>query len=205
MSLLILSTTAGCQGIADKKREERTSAGTTADHQMKKVDSTKLIIPGERAGSSYLGQDMKAVAKLLGTPDDGDAAMGTALGIWYTKKGVDSAFRRPITIFSSYKDSTMVAKSVKQVSVSTPEYSTTAGVHTGLKLSELRAAFPSLENTNSYVKGKDTLFVFDDRLGGIAFDVQQDTCNAITIHRKGNQVNSTYLDVHPGWKNLARK
>ena len=97
----------------------------------------------------------------------------------------------------------MVAKSVKQLSVSAPQFSTTKGVHTGLKLAALMSAYPALKKTGTYVKGNDTLLVYDNKAEGIAFDLHKDTCNAITIHPKGKPANSTYLDVHPGWKAVA--
>jgi len=176
--------------------------GTIADHEIEKIDSAKLIVPGSRAGEIYLGQDMQEVFKKLGNADDGDAAMGSALGIWYTKSSADSTKRDPVTIFSSYRDSTMVVKVVKQLSVSAHEFSTTDGVHPGIKLSKLQSIYPSLKRSMQYVneKTKDTLSVYDDRNAGIAFDIQKDTCSAITIHPKNKPANSTYLPLHPGWR-----
>jgi hypothetical protein len=203
--VIVLGTMVACHGASDKKREEKMHAGTIAAHEIKEIDSAKLIIPGERAGKLYLGQDMQAVVKLLGQADDGDAAMGSALGIWYTKSSADVNLRNPVAVFSSYKDSTMVAKTVKQFSVSAPEFSTTEGIHTGLKLSQLMAAYPALKETGVYAKGRDTLKVYDNQVEGIAFDLVQDTCSAITIHPKGKPANSTYLDVHPGWTVVSRQ
>lgn len=205
LGVIVLGAIGACHTTSDKKREEKMHAGTIAAHEIKKIDSTKLIVPGERAGELYLGQDMQAVVKLLGQADDGDAAMGSALGIWYTNSSADVNLRNPVAVFSSYKDSTMVVKTVKQFSVSAPEFSTTEGIHTGLKLSALLGYYPSLKETGIYTKGRDTLKVYDNQVEGIAFDLVKDTCSAITIHPKGKPANSTYLDVHPGWKVLSRK
>jgi len=200
----LLGLATACHPTSDKKREEKMHNGTIAGHELKKIDSTKLIIPGNRAGEIFLGQDMQDIFKKMGNADDGDAAMGSALGIWYTKSSSDSTRRDPVTIFSSYRDSNMVVKVVKQLSVSAHEFSTTDGIHTGVKLAELKSVYPSLKISMKYVneKTKDTLSVYDDRNAGIAFDIQKDTCSAITIHPKNKPANSTYLSVHPGWRTI---
>lgn len=200
--LFILCMAAACHSVSDQKKEEHIAGGKLAAVATKKIDSAELIVGGERAGKLYLGQDMQSVVSLLGEADDGDAAMGSALGIWYTKSSSDTTRRDPIAIFSSYRDSNMVVKVVKQLSVSSPEFSTADGVHTGFRLAALRSVYPSLKRTQQYVNnnGKDTLSVYDDLKDGIAFDVIKDTCNAITVHPKNKPANSTYLSVHPGWK-----
>lgn len=179
-------------------------SGAIPAAKTKEIDSSRLIIGGERAGKLYLGQDMQNVFKILGTADDGDAAMGSALGIWYTKSTSDHTRRDPITIFSSYRDSNMVVKIVKQLSVSSADFSTNNGIHTGFKLSALQSAYPELKKMETYIneEGTDTLLIYDNITAGIAFDIQKDTCNAITIHPKNKAVNSTYLPVHPGWKRI---
>lgn len=204
IALGLLCFATACHSTSDNKKNEKMHNGTIADHEIEKIDSAKLIIPGSRAGEIYLGQDMQDVFKKLGNADDGDAAMGSALGIWYTKSTADSTLRDPITIFSSYRDSTMVEKVVKQFSVSAHEFSTTNGIHTGIKLAKLKAVYPSLKPLMKYVneKTKDTLSVYDDVNAGIAFDIQKDTCSAITIHPKSKPANSTYLPLHPGWKSV---
>ena len=179
------------------------NSGKIASSVIKAVDSSRLIVPGTRAGKLYLGQDMTAVADLLGRPDDGDAAMGSALGIWYTKSSSDFTRRDPISIFSSYRDSNMVVKVVKQLSVSAPDYRTSNGIHTGFTLAALQSAYPGLKKIQQFVSGSghDTLKVYDSVNEGIAFDMIKDTCSSITVHPKNKPANSTYLSVHPGWKN----
>lgn len=197
----LLTSAVACHSVSDQKKKELIDSGKIAAKKIKEVDSAKLIIPGERAGLIYLGEDMQNVFKQLGNADDGDAAMGSALAIWYTKSSADSTLRDPITIFSSYRDSNMVVKIVKQLSVSATDFTTKEGVHTGFKLKALQAVYPSLKKAESYVndKNKDTLTIYDDTSAGIAFDIHRDTCLAITVHPKNKAVNSTYLPVHPGW------
>jgi hypothetical protein len=169
------------------------------------TDSSKLIIAGKQAGRIYLGQNIQDVFKLLGKPDDGDAAMGSALGIWYSGDQAESR-SNSMVVFSSYRDSNMVIKAVKQVSVSAPAFQTTDGIHTGVKLAALLAAYPSIKKVESYVNSKDktdTLKVYDSIAEGIAFDILKDTCTAITVHVKNRAANAVYLPVHPDkWKKL---
>jgi len=164
-------------------------------------DSSKLIVPGKQAGRIYLGQDMQEVFKILGNASDGDAAMGSAIGIWYAK-GDAAAKKDPVVIFSSYRDSNMVIKSVKQVSVAAPGFRTTDGIHTGAKLKEILAAYPQVKRSEIYVNQQDSLKVYDSIKEGIAFDIRNDSCTAITIHSPGRPANAVYLSVHPGWKKL---
>jgi len=166
------------------------------------LDASKLVIAGKQAGRIYLGQYMEEVSEILGRPDDGDAAMGSALGIWY--EGTQKALKiNPTVIFSSYRDSNMVIKAVKQVSVTAAGFRTSEGIHTGVKLAELLRAYPSLKKTETYVNAqKDSVFVYDSVPDGIAFDLQRDTCTAITIHVKNRPANAVYLPVHPEWRKL---
>jgi len=201
--LLILATS--CQPpTSDQKKQEQIHNGTIAENKISKLDSTKLIIAGKGAGELFLGQDMQDVIKKLGHADDGDAAMGSAVGVWYTNSSADTSLRNPITIFSTYRDSNMVIKVIKQLSISAPEFSTTQGIHTGVKLKKLQSSYPSLKKAERYIneKNKDTLAIYDDLNAGIAFDIHKDTISAITIHPRKRVVNSTYLTVHPGWKRV---
>ncbi|PIG98780.1 hypothetical protein CS542_05935 [Pedobacter sp. IW39] len=54
----------------------------------------------------------------------------------------------------------------------------------------------------THMKTKAELTVYDAVAKGIAFDVQKDTCTAITIHPSNKSVNGVYLTMYPGWKKL---
>lgn len=194
--LLLVAMATACHSPADQKKDPFSTAHAVTAVENNKIDSTRLIIAGKQAGNIYLGQDMEAVFKLLGKPDDGDAAMGSALAIWNKSK--------PLIVFSSYRDSNMVIKDVKQVSVSAADFSTAEGIHTGLSLKALKAAYPELEKAAAYThtKTKAELTVYDAVSKGIAFDIQQDTCTAITVHPLNKSVNGVYLTMYPGWKKL---
>lgn len=192
LGLLFIGIAAACNPSADQQKKSVPTETFVNAKEEKKVDSTKLLIAGKQAGNIYLGQDMKAVFELLGKADGGDAAMGSAVGIW-NKKG-------SIIIFSSYRDSNMVIKDVKQISVSSDSFSTAEGIRTGLSLTRIKTIYPELKKAASYTKTNAQLTVYDVASKGIAFDVQKDTCTAITIHPVNKSVNEVYLTMYPDWK-----
>lgn len=206
LGLLLAGLTGACHSAPDQHTQTVTKETLSNTAAVKTVDSVLLIIPGKQVGCLYLGQNMKDVDKLLGRPDDGDAAMGSALGIWYSldKKKKDTLKTNPLIIFSAYRDSNMVVKDVKQISVSAPGFSTAEGLHTGVSLAQLKAIYPSLKKTESYVgkSNKDSLIVYDVIDKGVAFDIQQDICTEITVHQEDKAVNAVYLTVHPEWKKI---
>lgn len=211
---LLLGIATACSSSTEKnspkdslsKQTEQVKDSTQADpledntlraDESDERDEYYMVVPGERIGQISLGQDMKEVFDLLGNPDDGDAAMGSAVGIW---------IKSSMTIYSHYRDSTMVVKAVKQISVASDNYYTAGKITTGMPLAKIKAAYPALKESAAYVnlKNNDKLQVFDDLDGGIAFDIQADKCTMITVHPKGKAVNATYLDLHPGWKRIEQ-
>jgi len=212
--MILLGLATACNSSTDKSNQEdsvstqteQVEDSTAADpledttmraDELAEQEEYALIVPGKRIGKIYLGQDMKEVFDLLGTPDDGDAAMGSAVGVW---------IKSSMTIYSHYRDSTMVVKAVKQISVASDTYYTAEKIATGMSLNQVKAAYPALKASASYVnlKNKDKLQVYDDLEGGIAFDIQNNKCTMITVHPKGKPVNAAYLDLHPGWKRVEQ-
>jgi hypothetical protein len=158
-----------------------------------------LLTPGESAGKFRLGQDMDSIFALLGKPDDGDAAMGKAWGIWH---GADT-----IAVYSTYADSNMNRRTARQIVVSGEGYRTGNGIGRNTPLETIRESFPALQPAATYVSdANDTLWVYDEQAAGIAFDIRkkdgQLLCNAVTIHNKQEPVTATYLTIHAGWKKL---
>ncbi|WP_139298343.1 hypothetical protein [Pedobacter hartonius] len=207
LGAVLLGLTAACHAPTDQKIKQDSTvkdSGTFTEKKKPTAGPSELIVAGKQVGKISLGQDMEEVFKLLGKPDEGDAAMGSALGIWYGKDTLTGK-KDPVVIFSSYRDSNMVVKSVKQISVGAQGFQTAEGIRMGTRLSALLAAYPSLKKTETYLNSKDktdTLRVYDSIAEGIAFDVQSDTCTAITVHVKNRAANAVYLPVHPDWKRL---
>ncbi len=159
-----------------------------------------ILTPGESAGKLRIHQDIDSVFNILGKPDDGDAAMGKAWGIWH---GEDT-----LAVYSSYADSTMSRRITRQIVVTGDDYRTADGLGVNTPLATVRNSFPSLQPAAAYVSdpGNDTLWVYDAEAAGIAFDFRKregDTlCTAVTIHEPYEPVTATYLTIHGGWKKL---
>lgn len=190
LSILLAATIMSCSAPEDKKIKLQDSlfSKETTDSVLKE----QLIVPGKSVGKLFLGQDMQEIGTILGKPEDGDAAMGKAWGIW-----------KDIAIFSSYKDTSMTSKDVKQIVVSGTGYRTSQGITTGSSLEAIKLVYPKLKQAAVYTKGKDTLWIYDAVEDGIAFDLKRSgkdlQSSAITVHRPKEPVNSTYLTIHPGW------
>lgn len=164
------------------------------------VADTLLLVPGKQAGKLHIGQDMQEVFEILGKPADGDAAMGSAMGVWYSQKSAGDI--DTVTVFSSYRDSTMSVREIKQVSVTSGLNQTTDGIHTGMKLTEVMKVYPDLKIVQRFKKekGNGELLIYDHPGDGIAFDLVDGICTAITIYPGGKSVNQIYLPARPGWK-----
>ncbi|RPD41736.1 hypothetical protein [Chitinophaga barathri] len=183
---------AACAPPATQKAAEEDNAAHTPPEA--------LLVAGESAGKFHLGQDMDSVFSLLGKPDDGDAAMGKAWGIWH---GQDT-----LAVYSTYADSTMSRRTARQIVVSGEGYRTENGLGSNTPLETIRESYPALQPAATYVSdpGGDTLWVYDAEASGIAFDFRkkdgQLLCTAVTIHPADEPVAATYLTIHAGWKKL---
>ncbi|MCX2574842.1 hypothetical protein [Pedobacter sandarakinus] len=166
------------------------------------VDPTFLIVPGRSIGEISLGDSIEKVAKVLGKADGGDAAMGKAWGIWYGSK-MENGDTDEIAIYSSYKDTTMHVKDVKQIRITSPKYKTQDGFTVGRTTSETKNKFPGMALASSYLTAtKDTVQIYDAKQEGIAFEFLRGKGVALTIHPPNQSVNNTYLTLHPDWKIL---
>ena len=164
------------------------------------VDPRFLIVPGRSVGEISLGEDMVEVGKKLGRPNDGDAAMGKAWGIWYSNDSTAGA-RNELAIYSSYRDTSMRVKDVKQIRITSPKFKTQDGFTTGQSESDTKLKFPGMEQISAYLnEQKDTVTVYDARQDGIGFEFLKGKSISLTIHPMNQSVNSTYLTLHPEWK-----
>ncbi len=203
LNVFLLAVVLGCnepnKKVTEEDKETRLPAGAFPEYS-----GDLMIVPGKSIDKVFLGQDMQEVFKILGNPNDGDAAMGKAWGIWFLRDSTDTK-KGALSVYSSYKDSTMVAKDVKQIVVSASNYRTDKGLRIGVSLDEIKAVFPNVKKAGVYLNTakKDTLVVYDEEKEGIAFDVRNKGdhffTTAITVHPKNVSVNSTYLTIHPGW------
>ncbi|MCZ4223226.1 hypothetical protein [Pedobacter rhodius] len=190
---------AACQSPenSEQKTDSIVSVQSRAD---KIVDPRFLIVPGRSVGEISLGMDMAAVSVKLGRPDAGDAAMGKAWGIWYSN---DSTVRsgNELAIYSSYRDTSMQVKDVKQIRITSSEFKTQDGFTTGRSESEAKLIFPLMVRISAYLNAqKDTVTVYDAKKDGIGFEFLKGKSIALTVHPANRLVNETYLTLHPEWK-----
>ena len=201
LSLGLLISFAACQ--SSKNSQHKTdSIASIESGPGKIIDERFLIVPGRSVGDISLGEDMTKVSAKLGRPDDGDAAMGKAWGIWYSKDST-SGRRDELAVYSSYRDTSMSVKEVKQIRITSPKYKTQDGFTTGFSESDTRSKFPSLERISAYLnEQKDTVVIYDAKTDGIGFEFLKGKSISITVHPKNQSVNGTYLTLHPEWKQI---
>ncbi|RZL46974.1 MAG: hypothetical protein EOP00_13355 [Pedobacter sp.] len=167
------------------------------------VKTKFLVTPGKSIGKIYLGQSLVALDSILGKPDFGDAAMGKEWGIWYGKD--TTKFKKnEIAVYSSYADSTMKTKDVKQIRVNSSKFLTVTGLNSGNLLSSFTAKYPDFKKVAVFVNDKlgDTVLLYDSKSNGIAAEFLRDISRAVIVHKKGEEVNQTYFSLYPDWKLL---
>jgi len=166
------------------------------------IDERFLVVPGRSVGDISLGEDMTKVGARLGRPDDGDAAMGKAWGIWYSKDST-SGQRDELAIYSSYKDTSMRVRDVKQIRITSPKYKTQDGFTTGRSEADAKLKFNSMERISAYLnEQKDTVIVYDAKVDGIGFEFLKGKSISLTVHPVNQGINNTYLTLHPEWKQI---
>ena len=188
-----------CQSSQNSKHEN--DSITSIESGLKQiVDARFLVVPGRSVGEISLGEDMENVGKLLGKPDAGDAAMGKAWGIWYSNDSI-SRQRNEVAVYSSYRDTSMLVKDVKQIRITSPKFKTQDGFTTGLSEADTKLKFPAMEMISSYLnEKKDTVMVYDAKQDGIGFEFLKGKSISLTVHPMNQSVNATYLTLHPEWK-----
>lgn len=188
-----------CQS-AEHSDHQQDSTGYIISGKQKNIDSAFLVVPGKSIGKISLGENMTEVGKKLGRPDAGDAAMGKAWGIWYSKDSTDGQ-RNELAVYSSYRDTSMVVKEVKQIRITSAQFKTRNGLTTGGSEADAKLKFPAMELVSSYLnQNKDTVTVYDSRQDGIGFEFLKGKSISITVHPVNQSVNETYLTLHPEWK-----
>lgn len=188
-----------CQS-AEHSAHQQDSTEYIISGKQKNVDSAFLVVPGKSIGEISLEENMTEVGKKLGRPDAGDAAMGKAWGIWYSKDSTDGQ-KNELAVYSSYRDTSMMVKEVKQIRITSAQFKTQSGLTTGGPEADAKSKFPAMELVSSYLnQSKDTVTVYDSRQDGIGFEFLKGKSISITVHPVNQSVNGTYLTLHPEWK-----
>jgi len=193
-ALLILGATlSACQSNSSGSKTSSPDTAATSN-----TPQAELIIPGKSIGDLFIGQDMTAVANIMGEPDAGDAAMGKAWGIWYDKN-LSGKEQTEISIYSSYKDSTMMVKSVKQIRTTAGKFKTPDGMSVGSTLDRFQAAYPDIQLRSQYRIGStgDTVKFFDSRSRGISAEIVKSTIKALSVHAMNSDAVESYFTYDP--------
>ena len=194
----ISMSVAACQS-ANKTDQNTDSASNLASTPMQSVDERFLVVAGRSIGEINLGEDMEEVGKKLGRPNAGDAAMGKAWGIWYSDDSTAKR-RNEIAVYSSYRDTSMRVKDVKQIRITSNKFKTKDGLATGSTLEDVKSKFPTIKKLSAYLnEDKDTVAVYDAKKDGIGFEFLKGKSIALTVHQVNIPVNATYLTLHPEW------
>ena len=193
---------AACQANNKTNETNVDSVTNKSSASVQAVDERFLVVAGRSVGEIALGEDMEQVGKKLGRPNAGDAAMGKAWGIWYSNDST-AKHRNEIAVYSSYRDTSMRVKDVKQIRITSNKFKTQDGLATGNTLEATKQKFPTIEKLSAYLnEEKDTVTVYDAKKDGIGFEFLKGKSISLTVHPVNIPVNATYLTLHPEWKQV---
>ena len=171
-----------------------------ADTAYTTIQSDRAIIPGKRIGKTFLLEDAERLSKILGKPDYSDAAMGKAWLTWFGKKRDEHNNRTELNVYTTYKDTSMTSKVVKQIRTTSSWFVLKNNIHVYSDFSAVQNAFPGLEYSGKYRDGDREIKLYDDIRQGIAFEIvtanRQQICIGIIIHEPGDPVTATYIPLH---------
>lgn len=194
--LLIGICLASC---SDKKTTLETENDAVSTDTIKYIppkvtDNAYEIIPGERIGLNKLEENTETLSE-LGKPDFSDSAMGKSWATWISK----DAEKNELNIYSTYKDSEMKEKVIRQIRITSPKFQTPSEISTGKSLQEIQKAFSDIKLVAKYTdeKTKNLVEIYDSETNGIAFEFTQNECAAIIVHTKGKKVTDEYITLHP--------
>ncbi|MFC6095842.1 hypothetical protein ACFPVY_04215 [Flavobacterium qiangtangense] len=194
--LLIGICLASC---SDKKTTLETENDAVSTDTIKYVppkvtENAYEIIPGERIGLTKLDENTETLSE-LGKPDFSDSAMGKSWATWISKDDENNE----LNIYSTYKDSKMKEKVVRQIRITSSKFKTPNEISTGKSLQEIQKAFSDIKLVAKYTdeKTKNLVEIYDSETNGIAFEFTQNGCAAIIVHTKGKKVTDEYITLHP--------
>lgn len=192
----------GACNSSSNRNSTKDSIKAIAPGPGKIVDENYLVVPGKSIGPIAVGDSVQKVFRLFGNPDAGDAAMGKAWAIWLNNEPTTTKTSE-YCVFSSYRDSTMSSKDVKQIRVTSILYKTQDGFGIDRTLKDTKARFGDLIEVSSYLNEiKDTVSIYDATSKGIGFEFVKRKSTAISVHKPNQSIQSDYLSPNPKWKRL---
>jgi len=189
----------------DEHSQNNSSEATTIADTNKNATTTTpvkdnwLIIPGECAGNTCIGENTEKLSAILGDPDFADAAMGKAWLTWYGSKDEHNN-RSQLNIYTTYKDSNMREKTVQIILVTSPKFHTAADLHVYSDYKLIQTHYPALSFSGKYKEDNRIINIYDSEKDGIAFETvkanNQELCTAIILHKKGENFTDSYIPYH---------
>ena len=186
--------------ISDSVYVKSNSVSKVTDDKVEStfVKSDLLIIPGKSIGGTAL-LDASSTLEKFGEPSFSDAAMGKAWSVW-TGKGLDAVGNKAtLAVYVTYNGNDMSKQVVKRIRVTSSDFQTAEGVHTGLTLKEIEKIYPNLEldyKMSNLEFVKETKFYILKGAGiSFEFDTINDVriCTAIAIASVEDISNQPYL------------
>ncbi|WP_137760262.1 hypothetical protein [Pontibacter sp. SGAir0037] len=194
--------TVACQ---PERQEADTSATapetktTQAPAQSQGSTPDQLIRPGKGIGKISVNDRAETVFATLGQPDGGDAAMGKAWSIWYSKapNSTTDTTRYSTSVFTSRQMGVGdEANMVKQARVTSPFFRTEEGIQVGATLPQISEQFPDMKQAPNQDLEERNSIIYDDVKRGIAFEINEEqVCTAITVHPPGEEVTAIYIGM----------
>ncbi len=163
------------------------------------VSDKLLIIPGEKIGNIFIGQNADQLESILGKADLSDAAMGKAWLTWFSKVSTGITGNE-LNIYTAYRDDDpdLTEKVVHQIRITSDEFKTVKGISTGKTLEQVKQQYPEIELSGTYDhETPNPVSVYDDAESGIAFEMENGICTGIIIHAKDKKVGEEYISFHP--------
>ncbi|MBL4674655.1 MAG: hypothetical protein JKY70_00350 [Mucilaginibacter sp.] len=182
------TSTAIAREEADTTKQDDTSAVDLPGD--KAVPLAQLIVPGTSLGQTAINETGENVNKKLGKADDGDAAMGKSVGIWYAdhnKKGYATH------IYFSTDMGNDPNPRVKVIRVTSPTFKVNGKLYTGVLLKTAETLY-QLKKIGTFKVGTSDRNIYDDEKTGIAFDTDRSgTITGIAVHETGKSAITAYM------------
>lgn len=183
---------------SDKKTNEEPNNTVVSDTikyiPPKIIDEEWAIIPGKSVGLTSLEENVEKLSE-LGEPDATDSAKGKSWSTWVSKEDK----KNELNIYTTYKNSEMNEKVVRQIRITSSKFETSNGISTRKSLQEIQKEYPEIKLVAKYSdeKTKNPVEIYDSERQGIAFEFTKNECVAIIIHTKGKKVTEEYMTLHP--------
>jgi hypothetical protein len=161
----------------------------------KPVPADRLIIPGKGIGHIMVNDDAEKAIKLFGRPDSSDAAMGSALMVWFAKHNV-KGYRTAIFARHNMGGKDEAVSHIQKILITSPWFKTADNIGVGSMLDAIKKNY-ALKPGSAYDGKTGKVQVYTDPGKGISFEVDEASgkCVAVVVHKAGDAA-ATYINMH---------